>query len=89
MSSITMHTLSFTLAIWPSQVPLFQVMQKEYGKNTKELTKQGESSKGRVPSNKVSVVIQPCPAILPGCTHFIKGLASAEIAGCITVCIEK
>lgn len=37
-------------------------------------------------------MIQLCPAILPGCTNFIKGLASAasaEIAGCITVHIEK
>lgn len=30
-------------------------------------------------------MIQVCPAVLLVCKNFIKGLASAQIAGCITV----
>lgn len=46
-------------------------------------SEEGESYKASVPLNKASVMIQLGPAMMPGCMDFMKGLASAEIAGCI------
>lgn len=62
------------------------VWKEEYGMNSEEVTKQREPKKCPF---TVFAMIQPCPAVLPGCTDFIKGLASAEITGSLTVRIEK